>query len=687
MSQPLTIAAPLAHLSGVGPALANTFDKAGLATVADLLWLLPRSYDDREQAVTVAEAVERAPRRPHLVVKGTVKRASFVPGRRRRRMLRVEIAGEDDARLTAFWFFAAHGILARAKPGAACVLAGRVAPPKRGPGAMMAHPDLWLDDAPKIVPRYPRVSGVSGERLRHFLEQALEANGSADPVPAAIALREGFAPLDLERIHRPAAPVAVSELRAAREHLAWAEAFARTWLRAQRRQELRATAPGLPPAPKAVRALESALGFTFTASQDQAIAEIAQDLAGPEPMRRLLLGDVGAGKTGVALAAAAQAHAARAQTLIFAPTTALADQYGIAADALTRAVGARTAVLTGATPAAERRAVLSALREHDIDVLIGTHALLGEGLEPARLGLVVVDEQQRLGVAQRLAVARGRDPHLLTLSATPIPRTLALALRGELETSELRELPPGRRPVVTRRVVRSAWFRDVPTIIRETIERDENTFVVCPRIDADDEDDDGPSATERDKELRKAFGDQVVLAHARLPVAERRAALARFRSGQARVLVGTSVVEVGIDVPQATLMVIDGAEHFGLGQLHQLRGRVGRSQRPSTCLLVHDEPLTELAEQRLETLERTERGADVARADLAQRGAGDLSGTRQSGESGLEFLDAFADAPWLERIAEDVRALTRDDPELSQHPALKAFVARAPELAAREEAG
>jgi ATP-dependent DNA helicase RecG len=564
----------------------------------------------------------------------------------------------------------------------------------------MAHPELLRDDGQAAIrPRYPKLPGLGAERLRTLIGAALErVGGVPDPVPPAVREREQLASAEdgFLGVHRPGQQPDETALHPLRERLAWAESFASGWVRARREQEYRSDALPLPPDAAGLARLEQALGFQWTAAQARTIAETSADLARSEPTRRLISGDVGSGKTAVALAAALQAVTAGAQVAILAPTTPLAEQYRTAAQPLAQATGARIELLTGATPPEERAAIERDTASGEVGVLIGTHVLLSRELDFQRLALVVVDEQQRLGVAQRLALSRRRTggvaPHLLTLSATPIPRTLALALRGELSTSELDELPPGRKPVTTRAVARHDWDAAVLPAILAALDAGGHVFVVCPRIgdDADDEDA-GPAVVDRFKELCAALGRRrVVLAHGRLEPRALAAALRGFRRGDTPVLVGTTVIEVGLDVPEATLMVIDGAESFGLSQLHQLRGRVGRSHRGGSCLLVHDTPLVEPARSRLEALTRLSRGADIARADLELRGPGDAGGTRQSGESGLVYLDAFADAPWLTRIPSDVERLRREDPELArpEHALLRLFVERLPERPeARGEAG
>jgi ATP-dependent DNA helicase RecG len=378
--------------------------------------------------------------------------------------------------------------------------------------------------------------------------------------------------------------------------------------------------------------------------------------------------------------------AAGAQVAILAPTSVLAEQYIDAAAPLARATGASIALVAAGLPAAQRKRVAEALARGDIAIAVGTHALLSRGTAFARLGLVIVDEQHRLGVAQRLAlVQKGATPHLLTLSATPIPRTLALALRGELATSTLDERPRGRAPVATELLPR-ARFADAIAAMRAACERGERVFFVAPRIDDDDD-----GAKRRATELAKTLAPaKVALVHGALSADAKREAMRALRTGTAQVLVATTVIEVGVDVPEATLMVVDGADRFGLAQLHQLRGRVGRGAVPGRCILVHDE-LGDLARRRLEAIARTHDGATIARIDLELRGAGDLGGTRQSGaEEELRFLDPNEPPPWLERIEADVRAITARDPELAlpEHRALRLAVARYERaLAVREEAG
>ena len=476
-------------------------------------------------------------------------------------------------------------------------------------------------------------------------------------MPSAIATREGMLAAEavLAAVHAVAdSPADERAIRGAYERLAWAEAFTRVWARV-RADETRGAAIALPRRPDLVARLRAELGFALTKGQEAAIASISADLARPQPMRRLLLGDVGTGKTAVALAAAAQCVGAGAQVALLAPTSVLAEQYMDAVAPLARATGATIALVAAGQTAAVRRRAEAQIAKGAIAVAIGTHALLGEGTHFAKLALVVVDEQHRLGVAQRLAlVHKGQRPHLLTLSATPIPRTLALALRGELATCTLDERPRGRAPVATELRPRGE-IDAVVEEIRARAGRGERVFFIAPRIEvtADDDDDLDPStgAIARAEELSKRLAPHVVaLVHGAMRAEDKRRAMRAFRAGDAQVLVGTTVVEVGVDVPEATLIVVDHAERFGLAQLHQLRGRVGRGDVPGRCVLLHDADPGDLAKRRLNALCKLSDGAAIARADLELRGAGDLSGTRQHGaeEEDLLYLDPARPPPWLD---------------------------------------
>jgi ATP-dependent DNA helicase RecG len=720
LAMPLDWVDPTTCVDGVGPKVAERLAAWGIHAVADLVWTLPVGWDDLRQAVGVEVAIARglsaessfAPP-PRQVIRAVVKSATLVP-MRGRRMVRVIVTDPDNkaASLDAWWFYAAHGVLAAARGGDTCLLLGRIAL-QEGKRPRMVHPDLLRDDSSVAIrARYPG-TGVPAGTLRRAVADALaRTTPLPDPVPAAVAEREGMPDAEglLRTVHGATSALPPEAARRAlAERMGWVEAFARVWQRklADERWESAGvtSAPVLAVDTAGQGRLAKALGFTLTEAQRRAIKAIERDLASPLPMRRLLMGDVGTGKTAVALAAAQQCVAAGFQCALLVPTGVLADQYEAAAAPLARSSGARIVRISAGMKAAERRAVLSDIMTGQAQVVVGTHALLQEDVLFARLGLVVVDEQQRLGVAQRLCLvqksragvagAAATRPHLLSLSATPIPRTLALALRGELSTSVLDERPSGRVPVATEIVPRHDEARVVEAL-RAVCQRGERAFFVSPRID--DDEDEAPGVVSRAAQLARLLssaeggsGPRVVRVHGAMPIAERVRAIRALRTGEAQVLVGTTVLEVGVDIPEATLMVVDFAERFGLSQLHQLRGRVGRGAVPGLCLLVHDDPLGELARQRLETLARISDGAEVARADLRLRGSGDLGGTLQSGiVEDFGWIDALDPPSWIARIEADARALLARDPALTapEHRALALALRRvATVLCVREEAG
>lgn len=702
---PLSWDDPVERADGVGPTSRERLAAHGVSFVADLAWTVPIAWDDLRVRLGVAEAIDRAraceaalESPPRLCVRGQVRSATLVPMRGRRAVRVVLIDEETKTSLDAWWFYAAHGILEVARPGTSCLFIGHVRI-REGKRASMAHPDVLLDgpSTPPVRARYPAL-GIAPGILRRAIADALDRTSPLpDPVPARIASRERMPAAEplLRSIHGAAPDAHLESARAAiAERLAWVEAFTRVWQRVLAEAEWGGVGAPALICEASVRArLVESFGFTLTGAQERAIDHVARDLASQSPMRRLLLGDVGTGKTAVALAAAGQCVAAGFQCALLLPTGLLAEQYVDAAQPLVRALGVRLARVTSGMRVAARRDALASIESGEAQVVLGTHALLEEDVRFARLGLVIVDEQQRLGVAQRLKLVRkgeGTRPHLLSLSATPIPRSLALALRGELATSVLDERPRGRLPVTTDLHVRTS-VDDVLAPTRAACERGERVFIVCPTID-DDPDEQGLGAIARGDHLGRALGPgRVVVVHGAMSLADRARAMRSFRAGEAQVLVGTTVIEVGIDVPEATLMIVDRAERFGLAQLHQLRGRVGRGARPGHCILFCSDPLSALARRRLETLATTTDGTEIARADLALRGAGDLGGTRQSGiAEDFVWLDPAAPPAWPDRIEADARDLLAQDAQLSapEHRALALAVRRfAVQIAVREEAG
>ncbi len=622
-------------LEGIGPSTARALRAVGINDTFDLVCTLPVSSLDLRAPIVGAAIYERAAAsRAPFAIRGVVEKVSIVPMRGRRA---IRVALRSDGQLVELWWFFLNQA-ARTLSGE-IIVAGSATIDEKRRVVRMAHPRTMEATRGGIEPIYA-VLGVASARISTAL-RGLVADLDVDRLDPTGA--PGFTAL-LRGTHAPASVEQYDASRTSlRQRLAWAEA---AWLVARRLERERANegarAPSLRGDAGADARLLDALGFPLTRAQRTAIDEIFARICEERPSRTLLTGDVGTGKTAVLLAAAARAVASGAQVAILAPTTVLADQYLSALEPLVRATSARVALLSDR--------VRGDVERGDVDVIVGTHALLSAGVRFARLGLAIVDEQHRLGVGQRLALAQKGGAHLISVSATPIPRTLALALRGEIATSHLDERPPGREMPATAAIAR-ARYAEVRKLIDETVAAGERVFIVCATIKESEDTDDGtPGAEARASELRKTYRKRVALVHGGLDDDEIRAAIHEFRTGRASILVGTSMLEVGLDVPEATLMVIDGADRLGLAQLHQLRGRVGRGPGPGRCVLVHDDTVSDVARARLSALVEARDGMAVARADLALRGPGDLDGARQAGAAaGLRFLDPVAD----EELARD----------------------------------
>jgi ATP-dependent DNA helicase RecG len=627
---------------------AERLGERGVRTVRDLLMRLPRGYDDLRRPTPIA-ALPGVADGTVVLVCGTVRRLHVFP----RRLLDLFVEeSPGGAALRARWF-RVPGAMAKSFPkGSAVALTGALHTAPDGtreliqPSVVTAALAARGDGGLGLRPRYGIVKGVKGRLLDRMRGAALGRLGVEvfDLVPGKTRARLALPTLAeaLTRVHAPvdgeaARPLALAP---ARRRLAFEGAFV-----AQLAFLLRRAAAGAgavvvaPPVAAAARArVEEALPFALTATQARALDEIAADLAGERPMRRLLIGDVGSGKTAVAFGAAAFCAAAGAATLMMVPTEVLAEQQTRALGPVAARVGIAIAALTGATPAGERAAILEACARGRVQLLIGTQALLGVAGELSRLGLVIVDEQHRFGVAQRgalgLARASGTAPHLLSMSATPIPRSLALALHGDLDASFLTERPAGRQPAAT--VVcaggdeRSAAYAR----LRDALRAGEQAFVVCPVREASRRPGAVTAIAQKARLGRALAPARVGLLHGALAAAAKEEALRAFASGRTDVLVATTVVELGIDVPNATVMIVEEADRLGLAQLHQLRGRVGRGARPGICFLLASDGLGADApgRARLALCAALDDGFRLAEADLAQRGFGDLWGTAQAGE-------------------------------------------------------
>jgi ATP-dependent DNA helicase RecG len=442
-------------------------------------------------------------------------------------------------------------------------------------------------------------------------------------------------------------------------------------------------APAIPRAVGMERSIVEALPFKPTRAQMKAYSEVAVDMGRPVPMRRMIQGDVGSGKTLVAALAAAQVAADGGITALMSPTEVLARQQAEAVGRFLAPVGIRVAALTGRDKGAGRQALLDDVRAGKIQVLSGTQALYQSDVDLPDLALVVIDEQHRFGVADRLKLtSKGDAPHMLVMSATPIPRTMALAVHGDLDMSFIREKPAGRQEVTTA-AVPDTRIDEVVAAVSRAVDRGERAFWICPAVDSEDAGD--ASAIARRDVLSEHVHGDVELVHGRMAADLRDAALERFRAGDAPVLVATTVIEVGVDVPEATIMVIEHAEKFGLAQLHQLRGRVGRGDKPSSCLLLYQAPLTEGGRERLEILRKSTDGFEIAEEDFRLRGPGDLLGLRQSGLPAFRVLDLMQDADLIETARTDAKSILMADPQLGGARGLAVKRARdlfAPRLAA-----
>ncbi|HWE99085.1 MAG TPA: ATP-dependent DNA helicase RecG [Caulobacteraceae bacterium] len=657
--------APVASLKGVGPRVAPLLEKVAGPVVRDLIFLPPQSLIHRRRA-TIADAQPG-----ELVILEVTVEAHTRP-RGPRQPWKIRIA--DATGWASLVFFKVYGthLEERHPPGSRRLVSGRVEADSYGAGVQIAHPDhlVELEKGAEIAltePVYPATAGLPartvGRIAREALARAPELSEWQDP---AFLAAQGWPAWRsaLQALHNPVSDSDVGEAAPHRRRLAYDELLAHQLALVRRkRANRRAAGPHIPPS-QAAKIAEAALPFRLTGAQSRALEEIRVDLGSGERMVRLLQGDVGAGKTAVALLAMIDVASAGRQAALMAPTEILARQHFETLEAPLRAAGIEPVLLMGRHKGAARAQRQRALASGAASVAVGTHALFQDEVVFQDLALAVVDEQHRFGVSERSRLmAKGPATHLLAMSATPIPRTLELTLFGDMDVSRLDEKPPGRTPVATR-AAPTPRIGEVVERLRAAVAGGAQAFWICPLV-AESEQADLAAAEARRTSLEKVFGNRVGLAHGKLSAAEKDEAMSRFAAGELSVLVATTVVEVGVDVPAASIMVIEQAERFGLAQLHQLRGRVGRGAAVSSCVLLYDPPLSEAAQRRLDVLRRSDDGFEIAEIDLQLRGGGDPLGLAQSGFPAYRLADPIAHRDLVLAAADDARLIMARDPELA----------------------
>ncbi|MGN7099225.1 ATP-dependent DNA helicase RecG [Brevundimonas diminuta] len=662
--------ADVSTLKGVGPRSAPLVQKVAGPLVRDVLFLSPSGVIQRRRT-TAMEAVDGE----IGVFEVTIDR--LIPPHKHGAPIKVR-AIDDTGFIHLIWFAGSpRHIESLAPRGARRLVTGKVE--RFNSEVQIAHPDYIMpvekaDEIPLSEPVYPATQGLTSRQIRKLAQGALalapELPEWQEPNWLAARRWVGWRAA-LEALHAPTNEADLMPDTPVRQRLAYDELFAHQLALARRRRARQITpAARIMPGEASARLL-AALPFALTRAQEQAVAEIRADLTSGEQMGRLLQGDVGSGKTAVAALALADAASNGFQAALMAPTEILARQHYDKLSPLLNQAGVRSLLLTGRDTTAERRGKLAALASGEAQVAIGTHALFQDAVQFYRLTLAVIDEQHRFGVRERQRLQAKGDPalggvHLLTMSATPIPRTLELTQYGELEVSRLMEKPPGRTPVTTA-VLPLARIGEVAKRLKAAVQAGAQAYWICPLV-AESEAIDLAAAEDRAEDLRKLLGTEVGLAHGQMPGAEREAVMAEFADGRLPVLVATTVVEVGVDVPNASIMVIEHADRFGLAQLHQLRGRVGRGAKASACILLYggeDGALGETAKERLETLRRTEDGFVIAEEDFRLRGGGDPLGLKQSGFPAYRFADPIRHRSLLLAAADDARLLLGRDPNLT----------------------
>ncbi|MDP1599751.1 ATP-dependent DNA helicase RecG [Phenylobacterium sp.] len=655
--------APITSLKGVGVRVAPLLEKLAGPVVRDVLFLAPHSVVQRTRA-SVNTALEGATQIFEVQID------AFKRPRSPQQPWRVETY-DGTGVLSLVFFGSFGGQLEQKHPlGAKRVVSGKVE--RFGLNLQIAHPDYILppervDEIPLFEAIYPATAGVPARTVRKFVLEALERTPELPEWQDAAWLAREQLPSwreALVRLHSPAGEIDLAPQTPHVRRLAYDELLAHQLAMAQRKADRRRE-PAAKITPAEISAkIRTDLPFALTGAQERALADIRHNFAAGERMSRLIQGDVGSGKTVVAMLAMADVAGGGGQSALMAPTEILARQHFETLSGPLSDHGISAVLLTGRDKGLARAEKLRALASGAVQVAVGTHALFQDDVNFQRLQLAVVDEQHRFGVAERQRLqAKGEAVHLIAMSATPIPRTLELTVYGDLDVSRIDEKPPGRTPVATRAVPMSR-VEEVEARLRDVVAQGAQAFWICPLV-SESELIDLKAAEKRAAELRQKIGPGVGLVHGKMTGPEKDAVMADFADGKISLLVATTVVEVGVNVPNATIMVIEQAERFGLAQLHQLRGRVGRGSRESACVLLYDPPLSETAQKRLDILRRTDDGFQIAEVDLELRGGGDALGLRQSGFPAYVFADPIAHRDLIATAGDDARMIVDRDPELT----------------------
>jgi len=678
---------PLTRLKGVGPRRASLLARKGLHTILDLFYFTPIRYEDRTRISPIKILQDGSP----ALVRGRVvygREESFYPSRKR--LFRILIR-DDDSELELLWFhYRKPHLSGFAKTDAELTAYGTV---KTNRGLkQMLHPDIAMSkglcygDILGFFPVYSSVEGISGNVLRSLVRTSLDTylDNIIDPVPDNIISRLGLPGLAqaIENVHFPPKESSIEHLKQSdtlsHKRLIFDRFFYAMLTIAFRKMLRSRVSKPVSLIPRSLmNEIKKFFGFTLTSDQLKAVKEITKDLTSGRPMNRLLMGDVGTGKTVVAAIAAHIIVQENRQVALMAPTQVLADQHMSYFSGLPKNMGFRPAILTGSLKKSERNDVYERVKTGQYNLIIGTHSLIQEGLNFSELGLAIIDEQHRFGVTQRALIdSKGDNPHTLVMSATPIPRTLSITIYGDMDISMITEYPKGHMPASTY-LVEETQKRHVFETLKQRMSMGQQAFVICPIIE-ESEAQDLKSAQEMKKRLSNILSPpyRIGIIHGRLPPDERDKVMHEFHEGTINLLVGTTVIEVGVNVPDATVIVIEHPERFGLAQLHQLRGRVGRGIDGGVCFLMLPRNLTERALARLKFLAESNNGFEISKKDLEMRGHGEFTGTKQSGAGELDLSEMIMYQDFLMDAKQEAHNLIESDPDLSQpeHYSLKIMI-------------